>query len=88
VLNDNKTKGPLRVHTGLLENVRVRYMSRPWGVSSRTRAKRFMPDKCSTEKQPYCLWVYWCKPRSSGSSVEVLIMLVGWPLNRRQAYSA
>ena len=87
-MKHRKAKGPLRVHTGLLENVCVRYMSRPWGVSSRARAKRFMRINVAQKTGDGVARVYWCKPRSSGSSVEVLIMLVGWPLNRRQAYSA
>ena len=87
-MKHRKAKGPLRVHTGLLENVCVRYMSRPWGVSSRARAKRFMRINVAQKIGGGVPEVYWCKPRSSGSSVEVLIMLVGSPLKRRQAYSA
>ena len=61
----------------VLRGMRARYQLRPScrGSSSRASEICFMPSNISQELQ--------CSPRSSGSSVEVLMTLVCWPLDLR-----
>jgi len=86
--------GPLLVHTGRCQVMRVRYRLRPWGDSSSASEMRFMyrnvaqaARQCRARPRQGSKIPYLCKPRSSGSSVEVLITLVCRPFALRQAYS-
>jgi hypothetical protein len=66
--------GPLLVQTGRFDkSMRVRYRLRPWGISSRPSAMKCM---ARTLAQPAAHGFHLCNPRSSGSSVEVLMTLV------------
>jgi hypothetical protein len=57
--------------------VRVRYRLRPWVDSSRASEIWCMVSNVAQSQR--------CSPDSSGSSVDVLITLVGLPLAFRQA---
>ncbi len=75
--------GPLLEQTGRFDKgLRVRYRLRPWGISSRPSAKICMRR---TLAQLAAGLDHLCNPRSSGSSVEVLITLVCCPLVLRHA---
>ena len=84
LVSEMAKKKPAAVAYGLLRKKCARaYCLRPREVSSRAWANIFMVlnvaqlrDICRT---------YWCRPRSSGSSVEVLMTLVCKPLALRQA---
>ena len=62
-----------------MRDMRVRYRLRPKGMTSRDSEILFM------EAVNVAAAAYLCKPRSSGSSVDMLIRLTGWPLALRHA---
>ncbi|EKD97414.1 MAG: hypothetical protein ACD_23C00938G0002 [uncultured bacterium] len=62
------------------------YSLRPWGDSSRASANIFMQSNVAQFFTPCSR--HRCSPRSSGSSVDMLITLLCCPLALRHAYTA
>jgi len=85
VFSSPKQKGPLRVLTGLFGFSACATSSARDGVGTIAIVQRNSCVQCTTR-----WWVfrwqarYLCNPRSSGSSVDVLIKLVWTPLTLRQ----